>query len=77
MVDVALNTMMGIGIMFGLALLFSYLTFRDVETFFIWLTIFCGFVVWGGLLPLWVLVLDLIILVLIIANNVKQGSVEV
>ena len=76
MVDIALNAMIGVGIMFGLALFFASLTFKDIETFFIWLTIFCGFVVWGGLLPLWILVLDLIILVLIIANNVKKGSVE-
>ncbi len=72
MPTVEIGIMMGLALMFSLALFFSFLTYKDVETFFIWLTIFCGFVVWGGLLPLWVLVVDLIILTLIIANNVNK-----
>lgn len=65
---------MGLAIMFGLALMMTYFTYQDTETFFIFLTIFCGFVVWGGLLDLWVLVLNLIILsVMMIVNMTKRG----
>lgn len=60
--------------MFGLALVMTKLTFNDIETFFIFLTIFSGFVVWSGLLPLWILIINLIILVLIIGNKVKKRS---
>lgn len=61
--------------MFGMALVLTYMTFRDLETFFIWLTIFAGFVVWGGLLDLWVLILCLIILSVIMINIIyrKRG----
>ena len=66
---------LGMAIMFGLALILTVMTYRDLETFFIFLTIFCGFVVWGGLLDLWVLVLCLVILALIIVNIIyrKRG----
>lgn len=61
--------------MFALALLLTYITYRDFESFMIWLTIFCGFIVWGGLLPLWVLILNLVVISLIIVNIVyrKRG----
>ncbi len=67
--------MMGLALMFGMALVLTYMTFRDLESFFIWLTIFAGFVVWGGLLDLWVLVLCFVILGVIIINIVyrKRG----
>lgn len=68
------NWILGIAIMFGLALVLTKLTFNDLESFFIWLTIFSAFVVWSGLLPLWLLIINLIIMVLIIANKVKKGS---
>lgn len=68
-----LSWILGIGIMFGLALVMAKLTFNDIESFFIFLTIFSGFVVWSGLLPLWILITNLIILVLLIANRVKKG----
>ena len=68
------NFMMGLAIMFGLAMIMTFLTVRDTETFFLWLTIFTGFVVWGGLVDLWILIVCIIILTLIIINNSKRGS---
>ena len=65
-----INIMMGLAIMFGLALVTTYLTYKDVETFFIFLTIFSGYVVWSGLLDLWVLIVNILVLALIIGNNV-------
>ena len=58
--------MIGLGLMFGLALVMNALTFEKATSFFVWLTIFNAFVVWGGLLPLWSLVLCLIILKIVI-----------
>lgn len=64
--------LIGVGLMFGLAFVFNYLTFEDLIGFFAWLTIFSGFVVWGGLLPLWVLYLNIIILVLIMYFSMRE-----
>lgn len=73
MAVIDINWIFGVGIMFMLALGMTYITYKDVETFFIFLTIFSGFVVWAGLLPLWVLVMCLIVLTLIMINNIKKG----
>lgn len=70
-----MNWIMGLSLMFALALIFSYLTYKDVETFFVFLTIFCGFMVWSGLVPLWVLIMCVIVLVLIIINNVNKRRI--
>lgn len=63
---------MGLSIIFGLSMLMSYLTYQDLESFIVYLTIFSGFGVWSGLIPLFVLVLCIIILVVIVANNLKK-----
>lgn len=68
------NWILGIGIMFLLALFMTYITFKDIETFFVFLTIFSAFVVWSGLVELWILVMCLIVLSLIIINKAfKKG----
>lgn len=72
--EFTISFMIGLSIMFGLSLFMSFLTSKDTESFFIWLTIFAGFVVWGGLVDLWVLVLCLIILTLIIISKNKRRS---
>lgn len=59
-----------------LSIMFTMLTYKDVETFFIYLCVFGGFVVWSGLLPLWVIVLNLIIIVLILGNNLFGGKTK-
>ena len=57
-----------------LSLMFTMLTYKDIETFFIYLCVFGGFCVWSGLLPMWILVLNLIIIVLILGNNLFRGK---
>lgn len=69
------NWILGIGIMVLLALFLTFLTFKDTETFFIFLTIFSGFVVWAGLVELWVLVINLVVLTLIIINKTFRKGV--
>ncbi len=71
--DFTINFMLGLAIMFGLSLFMTYLTSKDTETFFIFLTIFAGFVVWGELVDLWVLILCLIILTMIIISKSKKN----
>ncbi|GAH77539.1 unnamed protein product, partial [marine sediment metagenome] len=44
--------------------------------FFIFLTIFVGFMVWVDFLPLWSLILCLIILTIITYTNVKGKEVD-
>lgn len=66
------NLIIGLSLTFGLAIVLTYLTYKDIETFFCFLTIFDGFSVWSGLLPLWSLVLCLILLVFIVGNNIKK-----
>lgn len=69
------NIIIGLAITFGLALALTYLTYKDMETFFCWLTIFCGFSVWSALLPLWSLILCLIVLIFIVGNNVQKNRI--
>jgi len=57
-------------------MLMTYLTYKDFETFIVYLTIFSGFAVWSGLIPLFVLVLCIIILVLIIGNNLRKRRIS-
>ena len=58
--------------MFGLAMVLNYITFKDIKSFFIYLTLFNAFVVYGNLLPLWSLVLNFIIMTLIIYYEVNK-----
>lgn len=71
---IGLEWIIGVGLMFGLAFIFMFLTKKTISSFFVWLVIFNGFMVWGGLLELWTLVLTLIILVAVIYLEVKGSS---
>lgn len=74
--------MLGFGLMVGLALLFSAIISQtrdeaihvDMSIFISFLTIFCGFVVWGGLMYEWVLYLCLIILALVLGMEFKRNK---
>lgn len=66
----------GIGIAFGLAFIFSYLTYKDLPTFFVFLTIFDGFMVWCDFLPMWTLIICLIVLVIIAYIEIKGKEVS-
>lgn len=62
----------GIGLMFSLALIFSKITYNNLLSFFIFLTFFSGFVVASELLPLWVLILNVVILTIFIYYQINQ-----
>ena len=61
----------GLALMFGLALVMNRYTFESLQGFFVFLTIFNTFVIWAGLLPFWTLILNLIILTYIMYIELK------
>ena len=68
---------LGIGLAFGLALIFTQLTYKSFSCFLVWLTIFDCFAVWGGLLPLWTVILCLILLIIIMYLEIKnKGGID-
>lgn len=71
---VGMEWIIGIGLMFGLAFMFMFLTKKTVNSFLVWLVIFNAFMVWSELLKLWTLVLTLIILVIVIFFEIKNNS---
>ena len=66
------EVLFGIGIMFGLSFIFTLLTGKDIETFFVWLCIFSAFTVWGGFLPLWVLIATFIVVTVTIITKMRD-----
>lgn len=67
----------GIGLMFGLALVLNFMIFENLEGFIVFLTLISAFVVWADLLPLWVLILNVIFLTISVYYEVnkKRGVV--
>lgn len=70
------NLLFGLGIMFALAFTMTVISFKDIESFFIWLLIFSGFVVWSGLLPLWILVANVMIVGFILIKKITHKSFD-
>ncbi len=64
----------GLMLIFALAFLMSYYTYRDLESFFFWCTIFSGFMVWGGVIELWYSVVFLIITFTLIFISIQRGE---
>lgn len=65
----------GVGLMFVLAFLMTYLTYKDLTAFFLYLTIFNGFMVWGNMLPLWTLVVNILVTTVILYFQFKSQGV--
>jgi len=68
---VGFEWIIGLGLSFGLAFIFNYLTKNNLRTFFIFFFIFNAFVVWAELLPSWTIVISLIVLVIIMYTSRK------
>jgi len=69
-----LSWVFGVAIMFGLTFAMSYLTDESLNSFFIWLCIFNGFIIWGGLLPLWTFFLSIIALTISIYFQITMSK---
>ena len=69
------NWIIGLSLMFGLALVLNKFTFENTEGFFIFFTMFNAFMVYGDLLPLWSLVLNIVILSIIMYIKMNKREV--
>jgi len=65
----------GLGVVIMLTLFMTYITYKDIETFFIFFAIFSAFGVWSGLLDLWILIMNMIVLTLILINLIYRRKV--
>lgn len=70
---VGFEWVIGLGLAVGLAFMLDYLTFKDFKGFFIFLTIFVGFMVWANMLELWSLIMCMIVLTVLIIFEFKSG----
>lgn len=66
-----LEWIIGVGLMFGLAFIFMFLTKKTMGSFLVWLVIFNAFMVWGNLLDLWTLIMSLMVLIIVIYLEIK------
>lgn len=67
----------GIALMFGLAMVLNYMTFKSMEGFFVFLTFFNIFVVYADLLPMWSVILNIIILSFVMYNQFNKKGAEI
>ena len=67
---------LGIGIMFGLAFFLTFITNKNMVSFVAWLAVFCGVVVWAGLLELWTLILCIVFLVVVMFIEFSSGGLS-
>ena len=63
----------GISLMFGLALVLNYYTFESLIGFFAFLTLFNAFVVWADLLPFWTIILNIVVLTYLMYAELRSG----
>lgn len=76
MVVFDINWIIGLGVILMLSLMMSYITYKDIQSFFIFLAIFSAFAVWSGLLDLWVLIINMVVLSMILINMIyKRGII--
>lgn len=67
----------GIGLIFGIGFFLTYITYQDIKVFFVWCLIINGFIVWSGLLPLWSLILNLMIISIILYIHFYKGDTKI
>lgn len=71
-----INLVIGLGVIMMFSLFMTYITYKDIQTFFIFFAIFSSFAVWSGLLELWVLIINMVVLSMILINiiyNKRSG----
>lgn len=62
----------GFGLALGLAFVFTYLSKGNYRDFLLFFCLFSSFSVWVGLLDIWVLVLNLVIISVIILVSIME-----
>lgn len=66
---------LGVALMFGLAMVMNFYIDGSLKEFFVFLTLFNAFVVWAGLLPFWTLVLNIIVLCFIVYIELSNKNI--
>jgi len=66
--------MLAVGVIFGFSLLLTVMTYRNLASFIIFAMIISGFMVFTGLIDLWVLVLFIIIFTLMFIVHIKKDG---
>lgn len=61
-----------LAIVFGLTIMFTLMTYKDFDSFMIWLTVFIAFMVWADLLELWTLIVCLLIFFVNVYIKIKN-----
>lgn len=70
----AFEWLIGLGFMFGFGLALTFLQDVSIESFLGFETLMSAFVVWWDYLPLWVLIVNLLVLVFIVITEIKNRS---
>lgn len=65
---------LGLGLAFGLAFFFNHITYKTIISFFAYFTIFIAFMVWIDFLPIWSLIINIMVLIIVIYIEIKQGG---
>lgn len=73
---VYIDWILGVSIMFGLALVLNYYTIDNIKGFFVFLTFFNAFVVFANLLPYWTLILNIVVLCFIMYVELSKKGVS-
>jgi len=71
----AFSWMFGLGITFGLGMVFMLLTYPNFTSFLIWSMVWCSFCVEAHLLPLWVFVALFIVNILNVGMSYFKQSI--
>ena len=63
---------LGVGLTFGLPFLLMFITKADMKGYFVFATMISAFVVYGGLLDVWVMILLLVVDVIVVIIDLKS-----
>jgi len=70
----AYDWILGIGLMFGLALAFAMMVQKEFAIgLVVFLFMFAGFLVWAAILPAWIMIMMLMFVVILVYLKIKMG----
>ena len=73
--EMEMEWLIGLGIMFGFALAMNYMTFKNMNGFVAYILMFNAFVVWANLLPMWTLIACIVALTLTTYFTVSERGI--
>jgi hypothetical protein len=64
--------MLGLGFIFGFSFLLAFISEFTIEIFFGYLALFTCFMVWIGYLPLWILIIEILIMTVLAITKLSK-----